>query len=387
MVIFNRYDFDVKFLQSLSWQKDAVVDNLNGGVKYFRDGTIEEPSISIQYPYPFDSVEVAGNFAVLYEKYGTKGLVVKTQDLHQIRELNRSYYYAKDYAYPIAALRLSDGIDAIIHCPKDYCSLDVETIEGSEILTKREYQSQDYFHTKLQVSSDGRYLVEHAWVWQPWNVVLCYDIHHALKDPSHLDGHGIKVPQGGSCCWEPENVTICGHCIVTASILESSEKPGQETEFEVHLAEEGVLESAVSQNTKKIRRVAASELEIVDIAGNPIDLSDTTKKPGGMHYLLQAYDLDRERVLSSRLMPGMVGRMMPAGKNHVVSFYNHPKLIEIATGKVVLRWEDLYAGPEVGQPSTMLKPPGFPTVACDPAHQRFAIGTKDHVTIIELDGI
>ncbi len=387
MVSFRRYELDVDSLRSLSWQEDAVVDLLNGGIKYFRDGTTERPRNSIVYAYPFDSVEVGGNFAAFYEKYGTKALLIKTQDLHLIRELNRSYYYAKDYAYPIAAFQLPDGRDAIIHCPQDYCSIDVELVERGERLTKRQYQSQDYFHSKLQVSTDGRYLVEHAWVWQPWNVVLCYDLQQALKDPTHLDGRGLQIPQGGSCCWEPENVTICGHRVITASILDSSERPEGETEFEARPAEEGVLESAESQQKKKVWRVAASELAIVDNAGKPIDLSVTAKAAAGEHYLLQTYDLDQERILNSRIMPEMLGRMMPADVNHVVSFFDHPKLIEIATGKVVVRWEDLYAGPEVGQPSAMLKPPELPFIACDPAHRRFAIGTEKHITIIELGGL
>ncbi len=386
MAGFKRYDVGVQHLESLAWQKDAVVDYLNGGVKYFRDGTIEEFQIPIMYPYRFDSVEATGNFVVFYERYGTKALLIK-QNLHMIRELNRNYYYAEDYAYPITGFQLPDGRDAIIHCPKDYCSLDVELVEGGDCLTKREYKSEDYFHSKLQVSLDGRYLVENAWVWHPVSVVQCYDIQQALQDPAHLDGRGIQIPQGGSCCWEPENVTICGHRVITASVLESSEKPEQETEFEVRPAEEGVPESADSREKKKVRRMATSELEIVDQAGNPIDLSVTTKAPAGIHYLLQTYDLDQERILSSRLMPELVGRMMPAGPSHVVSFYDHPKLIEVATGKVVLRWEDLFAGPEVGQPSAMLKPPEFPVVAFDPVHRRFAIGTKDHITMIELEGL
>jgi hypothetical protein len=387
MVNFKRYDIDVKYLRSLAWQGDAVVDFIHGGIKYFRDGSNEEAPMLLIYAYPFDSVEVAGKSAVLYEKYGTKAILLRAQDLHLVRELNRSYYHAKDYAFPIVPFQLPDGRDAIIHCPQDYCSLDVELAESGEILTKRDYQSRDYFHSNLQVSLDGRYLVELAWVWQPWNVVVCYDLQQAINDPFHFDGYGIEVPQGGSRGWEPENVTIWGHQVVTASILEPGEKAEEESEFEVSPAEEGVPESEESQNKGKIRQVAASELCIVDGDGNPIDMSVTTKTPAGYHYLLQAYDLNNARILSSRLMPEMVGRMMPIGPSHIVSFYDHPKLIEVATGKVVLRWEDLYGGPEVGQPSAMLKPPKLPIVACDPAHQRFAIGIEEHITIIELGGL
>ena len=36
--------------------------------------------------------------------------------------------------------------------------------------------------------------------------------------------------------------------------------------------------------------------------------------------------------------------MMPVGTNFVVGFFGHPKLIEIATGKVLRSWPDLMSG-------------------------------------------
>jgi len=78
---------------------------------------------------------------------------------------------------------------------------------------------------------------------------------------------------------------------------------------------------------------------------------------------------------------------MPAGESHVISFYDYPKLVEVATGKIVLRWEDLDAGPERGQPSAMTRPPGEPYLAMDTTHDRFAIGTSDRITVIEIKGL
>ncbi len=387
MVNFDRSELNVRYLRSVIWHGDAVVDLLNGGTAYHPDGTVEEPGIARVFAYPFDSISGIGTYAVLYERYGTKGLLVRVDGNEEIRELNRSYYHARDYAFPIAVFNLADGRDVLVHCPKEYCSLDLELVDGGECLTRRAYHSNDIFHTKMHVSEDGRFLVENAWVWQPWSVVQAYDLQMALQHPDSLDGEGIRIPQGGSLSWEPENVTICGHRVVTSSILQTYDDPLDDEEFEIRPAEEGVPESAGDGDTKKIRRVTGSELSITDQAGNPIDLGMTTKHPERYKYLLQAYDLDAGRITSSRLMPELVGRMMPIGLHHVVSFYGHPKLIEVATGKVVARWEDLYPGPEQAQPSAMMKPPGLPMVACDPTRRRFAIGSEDHVTTIQITGI
>ncbi|MBN2153703.1 MAG: hypothetical protein JW839_19760 [Candidatus Lokiarchaeota archaeon] len=386
MVPFKRRDLDVTYLRSLAWHGDCAIDLLDGGTRYHPDGTIEEPRVHRGFAYKFDSVVSSGNHAVLHEKYGTKGLLVSMEPLDVVRELNRSYYHAEDYAYPIAMFDLPDGRGAVAHCHKEYCSLDIETVEGGEVLTERTYNSSDIFHSKLDVSADGRYLVENGWVWHPWNVVQAYDIRRALKEPGHLDGDGIAVPQGGSLGWEPESVTMCGHHVVTASVVESGDGDPMEgeDEYEIKPAEKGIPESVAPGDDSRVRRVASSELSIVDGQGNPIDLGVKAKRPPGLHYLLQAYDLDGGHITSSRLMPDLVGRMMPVGSRHVVSFYDHPKLIEVATGKVVARWEDLFAGPEQGQPSAMMRPPTLPTLACDPAHKRFAVGTEKRVTFVEL---
>lgn len=386
MVTSSRIDLNARHVRSLAWHGDAAIDLLAGGTVYHLDGTISEPETPRVHAFPFDSVIGNDRLAILHERYGTKGLLVHVDDGKEVREINRHYYYARDYAYPVTVLTLPDGQDAIVHCPREYCSLDIEVATTGECLTRREYHSDDIFHSNLHVTGDGRFLVENAWVWQPWNVVLAYDLQRALEDPAHLDGAGIRVPQGGSTGWEPRNVTTCGHVVVTASVHDGPEDPEKEAEFDVLPAEPGVEETS-PVHPDRVRQVRASELSIIDQAGNPIDLGSTNKRPEGYHYLLQAFDLDSGRITSSRLMPEPPGRMMAVGPRHVVSFYDHPKLIEVATGKVLARWEDLHAGPEQEQPSAMMKPPGLPVLACDPDRRRFAIGMQARVILIQLSGI
>ncbi|MFX0103737.1 MAG: hypothetical protein ACFFCS_29515 [Candidatus Hodarchaeota archaeon] len=393
MVDFKRTDIETEWCSSLCWYGESVIDIFHGGVKYHLDGTIEEPgAIRRVYAYPFDSISSCGKHAVLYEALGTKGLLIDIEGQDDTRELNRSYYHARDYRYPITLFNIPDGRKVIAHCPEEYCSLELELVEGGEVLTKREYHSADVFHSDLMTSLDGRYLLDRGWVWHPWNIVGVYDVKLALEDPSHLDGHGLDVPQGGSLDWEPQTATFCGHKIVTASYTDSDmyfegeREPSVEEDFELIPAEEGVPETN-PDTLERIRWIRGSDITIVDSEGNPLKPQPTPKRPAGARYLLQVYDLDKENLISSREMPEMPGRMMSLGKNHVLSLFDHPKVIEIETGKVVLRIEDLFPGPEQEQPSAMMQDVKEPYLALDPRNNRFAIGTEKKVTIIEIKGL
>jgi hypothetical protein len=359
MTDFKRVDIETEYVASLCWHGDRLLDVLGSGRTYHLDGTMLAPQMTRGYAYKWDSVISHGRYAVLYEAHGTKGLLVDLERSSDIRELNRPYYHANDYRYPVTLFRLPDGRDVIAHCPTEYCALDIEDILSEERLTKRDYKPDDIFHSNLAASLDGRYLLDRGWVWQPVNVLCVYDVERALKEPGHLDGDGIMLPYSSAHAWEPETAAFCGHKLVYSSFLEGSyEGEEPETNFEIIPAEPGVPEKTTEHDGSKVRRVVASELSISDADGKPVDLGDTTKNPPDTRFLLQVFDLDSKTLLSTREMPEFVGRMMPVGDSHVVSFYDHPKLLEIETGKVVHRWEDLVAGPEVFQPSVMMKGPG-----------------------------
>jgi hypothetical protein len=65
----------------------------------------------------------------------------------------------------------------------------------------------------------------------------------------------------------------------------------------------------------------------------------------------------------------------------VVSFYGQPKLIELGTGQIVHRWDQVYSGKQVG-PIDLGDPPP-PTVAIDWHRGRFAIADSTKITVIE----
>src|SRR5688572_248076 len=96
-------------VQSLCWQGDDLVDWVHRGVSYRLDGTSSGPHPT--YGYRFDKAVAFpdGRYAVVYEQLGTKGLILKEGCF--VREINRSYYCAGAYEYPVALLTLPDGRD------------------------------------------------------------------------------------------------------------------------------------------------------------------------------------------------------------------------------------------------------------------------------------
>jgi len=379
----TRTELAAHWLHSLCWRGDTLVDLLGHGTIYHLDGQVERRSRA--YAYPFDAVVACDRFAVLTQTLGTKALLVDLDTRRDLRELNRSYYHATDYDYPITLFHLPDGRVAIAHCPDDYCTLELELAETGERLTRREAKSADIFHTRLAASPDGRFLAENAWVWHPWNIIACFDLEAALADPTILDAQGLPIPQNGICGWEPDGVTICGHRVVYSSILEHPEDLDdveEEDRFEVLPAEPGV--PYTGEEADRVRRLSVSELQIVDPDGNPIPPAPTPRIPPRTRSLLQAFDLDTGALLSSRELAEPLGRMMPLGPDHVIAFYDHPKLIEVATGRILARWQDLDPGIERASPSVNLTAPTWPWLAMDPAHHRFALGWTDRIVVMSF---
>src|SRR5581483_3776494 len=95
--------FPARGVKSLVWQNDQLIDYVAGIIKYEMDGSQHGPSIN--YPYRFDAAVASpsGNYVALYERLGTKAVVVGPGEL--FRELNRSYYHAHVYEYPLSFFR------------------------------------------------------------------------------------------------------------------------------------------------------------------------------------------------------------------------------------------------------------------------------------------
>jgi len=69
-------------------------------------------------------------------------------------------------------------------------------------------------------------------------------------------------------------------------------------------------------------------------------------------------------------------------RHWAISFYKHPKAIELATGKVVHAWDDLDSGRQVGSIDLGNPPP--PAMAFNPRCGKFAVSNAKGITIISL---
>jgi hypothetical protein len=81
------------------------------------DGAVEKAKV--RWAFPFDAAQSTpdGRIAVIYQRRGTKGLVLRGERV--LRELNRSFYHADAYEYPIChrATTSPDSKDTTFGCP------------------------------------------------------------------------------------------------------------------------------------------------------------------------------------------------------------------------------------------------------------------------------
>jgi len=77
--------------KSICWHDDSLLDWASGGRRIDLNGVITEALV--RYAYKFDSSiqSNCGRYAVIYEKLGTKGLVLAEGKV--VREINRSFYH------------------------------------------------------------------------------------------------------------------------------------------------------------------------------------------------------------------------------------------------------------------------------------------------------
>ncbi len=306
------------------WDGDTLVDWVGGGARYGLDGACA--AACVFYAYSFDAaVALPGSdFAVIYTRRGTKGLVLRNGQV--LREINRSYYQADVYEYPLAPFRLASGREVLAHCPEDYCRLEIEDLATGERLTRSiSRKPSDIFHSRLSVSPDGRFLVSAGWMWHPVDCVSLYDIEQALADPRHLDGPGM-----GMQIWADESsATFFPDGRLAVALL-------------------GDIDSDEANPLKELRTYAAAG------STTPVNVVPV----------------------------GRLGSLAAIGRDHLLALYEHPKLLDARTGRELLSWPHLRSG---AQTSSILRPdPALPPIAVDSARSRFAIADTDGITVIRI---
>lgn len=309
-------------VRSLHWQGDHLVDWVAGERRFFLDGTIENSRVI--WSYRFDSVVVSrsGRFVAPYEKLGTKALLLEDGKL--LRELNRSFYHADAYEYPIAFLTLPDGSEAIAHCPQDYCRLDFENAATGECLTDHsDRKPTDFFHSRLNVSPHGRWLASAGWVWHPIDLVTTFCVSSALENPNLLD-------QGTGCPFDAD--------VQSVSFLEDD-------------------------------RLLAS-------LGNEGPGSSFTKTA------LAILDIGQRTIVRATTLPSPAGSIIPFGNGMVLCLYEHPRLRRISDGNVVLEWPHLPTGKQTSSIIHHLDP--IPPIAKHPNKPMFAVADNKNITVVRI---
>jgi hypothetical protein len=341
VALFKQYSFCATGIRSLCWRGDELIDWVSGGRAFALDGT--ERRAPVIYGYRFDAATASpdGRFVVIYERLGTKGLLLDNGRI--LRELDRSFNFAETYEYPVALFNEPAGRLLLAHCPKEYCRIELEDAATGQPLTAfAERRPSDFFHSRLTASPHGKRLFSAGWVWHPWSTVVCFDLTRALTEPHHLD-------QGGNL---PYSKNVC-------------------------LAEES---SACWLDDDRIAVAAADEPE------GPHDNNHADAGPRLLPRGLAVYDLAGGTCLGAFQLGEPPGTILAIGANHALSLYRHPKLIDLSTGKILHVWAELHSGLQDGSIVWNLKEDANPPpMALDPATIRFAIANRDAVTVIEFD--
>jgi hypothetical protein len=320
---------------ALAWDVGYLVAPESGPLRWTPDGTpVEQECRGFGGPFGQSVTSADGRYRVLYAERGTKALLLDGHDL--VREFDRSYYHAADYDYPVAVGTTADGREVVVHCPTRYDTLHIDDLHSGERLTEgrrlTEGQRQpiDVFHSRLSISPDGNHLLDVGWVWQPYGVALVYSLPQALADPASLDGFGV-VPfhrtvgaEVANACW------LDADRIAVTTSTDDDDDSGPD---ELGRAQVGVWSIGAG---------------------------------GWLH----------------RSALGFEAGVILARGEQIVTLHGHPRLVDVATGRVVAEWPEVDTGRWTACYGLTHRP--SPVVALHPDGTRLAVAGPGAVTVIEL---
>lgn len=185
--------------ETICWFGDSIIDWGCAGTQYSLNGEIKQLS-KYHLTFNFDGAITSedGNYAFIYQRIGTKGLLLKNGEL--LREINRSYYCAHAYEYPAAFVTITN-VTYLIHCPNAYNQLDFENVETGELITNIPGRNpSDVFHSRLEISPDNTYLMSRGWFWHPLDVVEVFTIEDCINKPLLLDESTLSPNVGTEVC-------------------------------------------------------------------------------------------------------------------------------------------------------------------------------------------
>lgn len=315
--------------RSLVFEGDALVDWVGGGARWsLTDRTFQRATVNYAYG-GFDAAIATpdGEWAVIFTRLATKGVVLRRGEV--VREIDRSFYCADAYEYPVAVFTVPDGRVVLAHCPDEYDRLEIEDLEAGTVLTRRPSRTRpDFFYSRLVASPTGRRLLSGGWIWHPLDVVRTFDVASAIDDPAHLDSGGLAVTVGEDC---------------SAAWLDDD------------------------------RLIVARGPEPDDEGWD-----DNGLRGGHLGVFLVP---EQRFVSTARIGDGLpAGPIMPVDSDRAVVFHKHPRLVSLSTGEVLHAWEELDTGREEG--AIIRGRPLRPPLAFD--HARFAVASDREIVVVSL---
>lgn len=321
----NKHILDFS-LQTINWFQDKIVDWANAGTLYETNGQksqLNKYSFGFNFDCAINSKD--GKYVFLYQKLGTKGLLIKDGEI--LREINRSYYQAHVYEYPATFLN-HDNKTFLAHCPTSYCQLDFEEVETGEIPTNfKQRKPSDIFHSRLEMSPNGKYLLSKGWVWHPIDVVQVFNIEDCFSNPMLLDKLDYSFP-------------IVGSELSTASFMDDSK-------ILVGSSDEVI-------DDENLTNVPAKSIAIWDLHDNKF---------------------------SNQWTPSFeFGNLFSIDKTLAWDIYKFPKIINLVTRQIVDKAEDVYSGEQ--KSSILFDIKKQPQISFDQERKRLAIKDNDRVVIL-----
>jgi hypothetical protein len=330
---FRLIEVDVEMVTTLAWKGDDLFDMASGDVTIELDPVAEKRrSVRFSsYGLKFDRAVACqeGCHQGIYQARGTKALVRNPAD--QLEELNRSYYHAEVYEYPICIFH-SASRSLVAHCPHDYNVIELHDSDTWESLTPaRGRKAHDFFHSRLSVSPGARYLLSAGWFWHPFESIMVFDVGEALSDHTHLDGPGLQVPVAA----EVDSATFLGpdRVLIATKGDERLDDPDHDS-----------------------RALGAAQLGCWSIS-------------------------EGDWVTRARLN-SMAGTLVAVGPGHVLGLYGHPKLIDVESGAIVQEWPGIRTGRQDGSLLLGEEADRIPPIARDESRARLAVAGDGMISLL-----
>lgn len=316
-------------LQSMSWFNDTLVDWTNAGKQYFTNGQVREIG-KYNYAFNFDSSIISNNgqYAVIYQKQGTKGLLLKNGEI--LREINRSYYQADNYEYPVAFVTAKNGKTYLIHCPSEYCRIDFEEVETGKVITNHKGRKpSDFFHSRFEISPDNTTFISKGWAWHPYDFVEIFDIEECIQNPLLLDKSKISPVVDAEIC--------------TASYINND-----------------LILIGSPNHTEPFNH----------------DLSDKLKNGQVAVWNIKSNTISG--IVSANFTIG--GHLTAIDEEYAWDLFDYPKIVNYQTGQVEEKLEDIFTGQQVS--SIIHHLDNLPKIAFNRKTKQVAISNKDKIEIL-----